>query len=113
GIVVPAGGTDAETLVTLVDHIQLGQQIDTVGNVGTSLAKVVVTVVVVRCAQHGLVGTFGAHTVVVLDGVIEANGPVLTASINLERLSRRRAGQHDGRGQQAAPQVARIVTYRV
>ncbi len=47
GLVVPAGGADAQPGVALVDHVQFGQQVDPVGDVGAGLAEVVVTVVAV------------------------------------------------------------------
>ncbi|MCY1399845.1 hypothetical protein D9M71_149130 [compost metagenome] len=106
GLVVPAGGADAEALLALVDHVQLGEQVDAVGDVGSRLAEVVVAVVVVRGVQHALVGTFGTHAVVVLDGVVEAHRPVGVAGVDFERLCTGRAqrGGQDGRGEQGAAQ---------
>ncbi|MOA13310.1 hypothetical protein D3C78_1333570 [compost metagenome] len=104
GLVVPGSGADAEAHRVLVDHVQLGQQVDAVGDVGPGLAEVVVAVVVVRRGQHALVGTFGTHAVVVLHGVVETNSPVFAAGIHLEGLGCRQRGQHDGGGQQAATQ---------
>ncbi|MNZ74870.1 hypothetical protein D3C78_933320 [compost metagenome] len=109
GLVVPAGGADAKAHRLLVDHVQFGQQVDAIGDVGPGLAEVVVAVVVVRRGQHALVGALGAHTVVVLDGVVEAHGPVLTAGIDLEGLGGGHGCQHDGRGQQTEAQWAYTV----
>ncbi|MNZ55986.1 hypothetical protein D3C78_739220 [compost metagenome] len=99
-LVIPAGGADAKAHAALVDHIQLGQQVDAVGDVGTGFAKVVIAVVVVRRCQHALVGAFGAYAVVVLDGVVQAHGPVFVTGIDFERLGARQCEQTDGAGEQ-------------
>ncbi|MNF77342.1 hypothetical protein D3C84_594840 [compost metagenome] len=72
GLVIPTGGADAKTHVLFVNNVHLGQQVDPVGDVGARLAKVVIAVVVVRRAEHALVGAFGTYAVVVLDGVVQA-----------------------------------------
>ncbi|MCY1507555.1 hypothetical protein D9M68_418360 [compost metagenome] len=107
GLVVPAGGTDPEALVALVDHVQLGQQVDAVGDVGAGTTEVVVAVVVVRRGQHALVCALGANAVVVLHGVVEANRPVRIPGIDLEGLHHGRHAQSggNGRGEQAPAQV--------
>ncbi|MNJ35942.1 hypothetical protein D3C77_307100 [compost metagenome] len=102
GLVVPTGGTDTKAHVALVDHVQLGEQVYPVGDVGTGLAKVVVAIVVVRRGEHALVGAFSANAVVVLDGVVQAHGPVFTAGIDFKRLGTWQCEQADGAGQQTA-----------
>ncbi|MNM74542.1 hypothetical protein D3C81_863060 [compost metagenome] len=102
GLVVPTGGADTKAGVALVDHVQLGQQVDAVGDVGTGLAEVVVTVVAVGGAEQALVGAFGTHAIVVLDGIVEANGPVFVAGVDFERLGARQREQADGTSEQAA-----------
>ncbi|MNO60583.1 hypothetical protein D3C76_512020 [compost metagenome] len=110
GPVVPGGGADTHALVAAVDHVQFGQQVDTVGDVGARLAEVVVAIVVVRRPQHALVGALGTHAVVVLDGVVEAHRPVGVARIDFEGLHARRAERRqDRRCQQATVQVVRVL----
>ncbi|MNK96433.1 hypothetical protein D3C87_1167120 [compost metagenome] len=94
GIVIPAGGADAKAGVALVHHIQLGQQIEAGGDGIAGILEVVVPVVVVRGGKHPRIGTLGAHAVVELAGVVEANGPVFTLCVDFDRLN---AGHEDGR----------------
>ncbi|MNF85761.1 hypothetical protein D3C84_681700 [compost metagenome] len=96
GLVVPAGGADAKAHGVLVDHVHFGQQIDTVGDVGPGLAEVVVAVVIVRRSQHAFVGAFGAHAIVVLDGVIHADVPVRIPRLDLDRMGRRYRCRENG-----------------
>ncbi|MCY1410254.1 hypothetical protein D9M71_256200 [compost metagenome] len=102
GLVVPAGSADAKTGVALIHHIQLGQQVDPVGDVGAGLAEVVVTVVAVGRAQHALVGAFRAHAIIVFDGIVQAHGPVFIAGLDFNGLGGGQREQGDGAGEQAA-----------
>ncbi|MNE59378.1 hypothetical protein D3C80_1544650 [compost metagenome] len=110
GLVVPARRADTKTGLVLIDHIQLGQQVDTVGDIGPGLAEIVVTVVTVRRTEHTFIGTLGAHAVVVLDGVVETHGPVFTASVQFQGIGRRKAGGEDGRYQQPTARRQEVVT---
>ncbi|MNQ74521.1 hypothetical protein D3C85_892800 [compost metagenome] len=110
GLVVPARGADAEAHAVLVDHVELGQQVDPVGDIGAGLAEVVVAVVAVGGAEHALVGALGAHAIVVLDGVIESDSPVFATGIQFEGMGGRQARYQDCRGQQAAPHGQDVVT---
>ncbi|MDT4852462.1 hypothetical protein FQZ97_866960 [compost metagenome] len=91
GLVVPTGRTDAKAHAVLVHHIELGEQVDAVGDVGAGLAEVVVAVVAVGGAEHALIGALGAHAIVVLDGVIEADSPVFATAIQFEGMGGRQA----------------------
>ncbi|MNQ39972.1 hypothetical protein D3C85_536110 [compost metagenome] len=107
GLVVPGSGADAEAHRVLVDHVQLGQQVDAIGDVGPGLAEVVVAVVAVRGTQHALVGALGPHAVVVLHGVVETGGPVFVAEIQFDGLHGGHRGEHDRGGEQAEAQRLR------
>ncbi|MND41826.1 hypothetical protein D3C80_325820 [compost metagenome] len=109
-LVVPTGGADTKAHLALVDHIQFGQQVDTVGDVGAGLAEVVITVVAIGCAQNALVGTFRTHAIVVLDGVVETDRPVLATGIQLESVGSRQARGQDSRGEQLASRRQEVAT---
>ncbi|MNQ97589.1 hypothetical protein D3C85_1132450 [compost metagenome] len=110
GVVIPAGGADAKTLVTLIDHVQLGQQVEAGGNGVAGILEVVVTIVVVRGGEHAVVGTLGTHAVVELAGVVEADRPILAVRVDLDGLGGWHKGGHDGGGQQAEAKGAAAMT---
>ncbi|MNL22223.1 hypothetical protein D3C87_1435560 [compost metagenome] len=112
-LVIPARSTDAKALAALVNHIQLGQQVNTIGNIGAGSSEVIVTVVAVRCPQRALVRIFGAHTVVVLDGVIKTHLPVRVAGIQFEGMGCRHGRCQDGQGQQTVTRGGVAITFIV
>ncbi|MNC13497.1 hypothetical protein D3C75_612460 [compost metagenome] len=110
GIVIPAGGADAKAGVALVHHVQLGQQIEAGGDGIAGILEVVIPIVVVRGGEHPLVGTLGAHAVVELAGVVEANGPLFASGIDFDRLNGGHEDGRNGRRQQAEAQDAATMT---
>ena len=110
GVVIPAGGADAKAGVALVHHVQLGQQIEAGGDGIAGILEVVIPIVVVRGGEHPLVGTLGAHAVVELAGVVEANGPLFASGIDFDRLNGGHEDGRNGRRQQAEAQDAATMT---
>ncbi|MNF56120.1 hypothetical protein D3C84_376000 [compost metagenome] len=112
-LVVPTRGADTKAHLALVDHIQFGQQVDTVGDVGAGLAEVVITVVAVGRPQNALVGTLRTHAIVVLDSVVETNGPVFAARIQLDSVGGRQGRGQDSGSEQLAPRAEIATLHRV
>ncbi|MNR36641.1 hypothetical protein D3C85_1545870 [compost metagenome] len=108
-MVIPTRGTDTKAHFPLVDHIELGQQIDPLGHC-TADTEVFVAVVVVGGVGDLRVLAFHPLTVAGLKGVIEAHGPIFTAGVEFKGMGSRQGGEHDGAGQQAETQ--RTVSWR-
>ncbi|MCY1235413.1 hypothetical protein D9M72_480280 [compost metagenome] len=114
GFVVPTGGADTKAHFLFINNIHLGQQVDTVGDVGPGLTEVVITIVVVRRAEHALVGAFGAYAVVVLDGVVQAHRPIRATGIELERVAGDRHDCNDNSyGQRTATQDEGLTVFHM
>ncbi|MNO92380.1 hypothetical protein D3C76_839520 [compost metagenome] len=102
GMVVPARGTDPKTHLALIDHVQLGQQVDPLGH-RTADTEILVTVVVVGGAGNLRILAFHPLTVTGLQGVIETHGPILTIT-EFKGLGSRHGREQCGAGQQAQMQ---------
>ncbi|MNF91399.1 hypothetical protein D3C84_739990 [compost metagenome] len=72
GVVVPGLPADPEAHLLLVDHIDLGQQVEAVGD---DIATIELDVGVARGrTQDGITLLLGAHAQVVAECIVEAHG---------------------------------------
>ncbi|MNN73933.1 hypothetical protein D3C81_1900910 [compost metagenome] len=105
GMVIPTGGTDTKAHILLVDHVQLGQQIDPLGHC-TANTEVLVAVVEVGGVGDLRILTFHPLTITGLEGVIEAHSPVFTTIAEFKSMGGRHGREQNCCGQQVATQRA-------
>ncbi|MNH33402.1 hypothetical protein D3C79_939140 [compost metagenome] len=96
-MVVPAGGADAHAHAALIDDIQLGEQVQALGNRAT---HTVILVAVIEIGGAGDLGVFAFDPLAIaqLGGVVEAHAPVGVGDVQLKCLGSGCTGDQQQRG---------------